>query len=251
MTASRLDQRDIDDTFAIFEKDQGTVHRHLISRLYLRPRDWHDVHDPDGDTLLIAAARQGHDTAVDLLLKRNFPAESWNNRLETALHITGSAITASLLIGKTNSRLALEANIDGDLPLHIHLREGNVEIAKVLLADPTADAQIMRKNVKGETPLFEAARHQPERVLGMLLLGADPRVRNKEGASAADVTRDKPTARKLEAFCSHLDRCDEALREQALADREAQRKVNLAQQAKIFLGAPSTAALPASIASAI
>lgn len=238
---------EVEETFAVLGQDRGTVHRQLITRLYLDPKAWYQVKGEHGDNLLLAAIRKNHVEAVSLLLKKGFPADAWNDRLETGLHLTESPVVCGLLLARTNHSLALEANEAGDLPLHTHIRRGNTQVVQMLLASPFADAQILRRNAKRQTPLFDAAARNWECVLQMLLMGADPRLVDSEGRKPEDCTSDEKTRKKLQAFCAHFDRCDEAMKDQALNVQAAQKSASLAQRARqlILQGEPPDSASPA------
>lgn len=234
----RPDQRDIDSAFEVFSEDRSTVHRRLTTLLYIRHQKWHDVRGPGGDSMLLAASRQGHSEAVTLLLQKGFAADAWNDQLDTALHLAQDTTTAGPLMSATSDRLALEANAAGELPLHTHLRDCRSDVVQLLMASSTVEAQIVRPNRRLETPIFQAAQHAPEFVLPMILAGADPRKANVDGQVAADLCGDPKATKILRAFSSHLTRCDEAARQRAMDGQAAQAILSLAQQAKAFLNGP-------------
>lgn len=235
MNSNTPEQAEVEETFAVLSRDRGTVHRALITRLYLNPKAWFEARNSQGETLLLAAIREGHGEAVSLLLKKGFPPDAWNNHLETGLHLADSTTVCSLLLSKTRHALALESDEKGDLPLHVHLRRGNADVVKMLLDSPLADAQILRRNAKGQTPLFDAAAHSWGAVLPLLLMGADPRITDKTDQRPEVFTTDAKTRKKLQAFCAHFDRCDESSREEAMAENAARKSALLAQRAKDFV----------------
>lgn len=238
---SPLLRHDIDNAFAALRGDESRAHRELVTLLYSGLEHWRDARGPNDDTLLIAAARQGHDSTVDMLLKKGFDALAWNRQLETALHVARTPITADLLMRASRNELALTADINEDLPLHVHLRQGHQAIVDTLLKAPNAFAQVVRPNQLGETALFEAARHEPRLVLPLLLQGCDPRTPNREGERPGDVTTDARTARVLRAFSAHHDHCDQAAQEQAMRASNA----TLAKRAREFLNSQPLALRPA------
>lgn len=241
---SKPDPTEVRDAFAVFDEEESRAHRALVARLYHRPQAWHDVQGPYGDTLLLAAVRHGHDASVDLLLKKKFAPDAWNDRLDTVLHLVTTEISANMLVGAQRGQLALEPNIDGDLPLHVHLRAGRKDISEKLLKLPTAEGQVVRPNHNNETVLFDAARGQPDLIIQLILHGADPRVQNKEGKVAADYCSDAKALRTLKAYAAHYDACDADARTAAINEVEAKRVLTLAQRAREFLGNQGPAPAP-------
>lgn len=243
---SALDPSDIRDAFAVFNEDESRAHRMLVARLYHRPQAWHDAQGPHGDTLLLAAVRHGHDASVDLLLKKKFAPDAWNDNLDTALHLLRTEISANLLVGAQRGQLALEANADGDLPLHVHLRAGNKSISEKLLDLPTSEAQVIRRNRNNETVLFDAARSQPDLIVKLILAGADPRIQNNDGKVAADFCTDPKGLKTLTAYAAHYNVCDEDARLKAIDEVESKRALSLAQRAREFLVTHDPAQVPTS-----
>lgn len=232
---------DIDIIFSAFDAaDSFDIRRKLTTRLYLNPKSWHEVRSADGGTLLHAAASLGDLSILDLLINKGFAPDAWNNQLDTALHLTNDTACAIVLLKATKGMLALESNLEGDLPLHIHLRRADLDIVQLLLNTSTSASQVMRRNACGETPLFAAALSHPASILPILMLGADPRILDKTGKTAAHYCKDAQSIKILNAFCSHLTRCDEISREQAINNVATERSSSLAKIAKEFLTSYTT-----------
>lgn len=235
-------QEQSQELFEAIATDSPRLRHLLATRLYVRPEQWFDIRNEAGDTLLLAAARHGLGGVVEMLVSKGFSADAWNSRIQTALHLAKDPDITRNVIRASTSRiaLALEADASGDLPLHVQLRRGDVETAKCLLNCANATAQVLRPNAQGETPLFEASRSLPQLVVPLLLLGADPRIRNAHGQAPVELCRDKDVQAKLRAFSAHLDRQDEYLRQQAQSASDdklrSRRTLSLAQQARQFLG---------------
>lgn len=216
--------------------------RKLGTLLYLDPKKWRDVREAStGNTLLLEAVAHGDNQVASLLLKKGFSPLAWNDSLSTGLHLSQNLGIAHNMMRFSQCAMALEQDRNGDLPLHIHLREGRADVVDMLLQAPNASAQVLRKNNAGETALFDAGRHNPEAVLRMLFLGADPRVKNNDGHNVCDVTTDPGALAKVTAYSAQFTRFDEAKKENLAAEIASDAKIQLATRAKQFLNLPAFA----------
>lgn len=228
------DEAEIAEAFAVFSQDDSSVHRKLTTLLYLSPQRWHNIKNAEGDTLLLAAVRSNKVQAVSVLLKKGFSPDAWNNELQTGLHLSKSPVISQMLLSKS-PRLEMEADINGDLPLHLALRSNNEPVVKFLLQHESGDAQVLRRNALGQTPLFEAAATSWKAVLQLLLMGSDPRLVDRDGLLPKDYCNDPAAVKKMNAFSAHFDRCDEAAKTDALDENSKIRNFSLGQRAKQFL----------------
>lgn len=136
--------------------------------------------DGSGNTLLILAARDGHLSTVDLLIKRRAKVAARN-------FAGDSALMMAVLKGETAvvQRL-LEAgapiNHSGWTPLMYAAFEGRADLVDLLLGK---GAEINARSPNQSTPLMLAARNgHLDAVRRLLKAGADPDLRNDQGFTA-------------------------------------------------------------------
>jgi hypothetical protein len=129
---------------------------------------------------------------------------------------------------------------DGWTPLRFTI-EGNLKNAPTLIEN---GAEVDARDNKGETPLIAAAfRGKPEAVRFFLDHGADPRLRNNVGKSAADVDYKGGTPERQTAFGLIAQYVNEALKK--IHAREQQEKIDAATEALVGgLSAPMKVRAP-------
>lgn len=142
--------------------------------------------DAAGNTLLILAARDGHLSTVELLLKRRAKPAARN-------FAGDSALMMAVLKGETPvvQRL-LEAgaplNHAGWTPLMYAAFEGRADLVELLLA---RGAEVDARSPNQSTPLMLAARNgHMDAVRRLLAAGADSGLQNDQGYTAAAWARD-------------------------------------------------------------
>lgn len=170
-----------DDFFSAVETDNGSVIQSLLSRGF-DPNS----RDLQGQTGLYLALRGRAFNAAEALLKA--PGVDVN-----ALNEAGeSALMMAALKGQTGwcKRLIEQgAQIDkiGWTPLHYAATGPEPAVVKLLL---DKGAAIDARSPNGTTPLMMAAQYGSEPSADLLLArGADPRIKNEKGLSAADFAR--------------------------------------------------------------
>jgi len=136
--------------------------------------------DPNGTSLLMIAAWEGHVQMVDFLLAQGARVQRRNNVRETALMY--AALKGHLEIVKKLHARGGEINHEGWSALHYCAAEGRLEVCQYLL-DQKADIDAASPN--GTTPLMMAARQGHFDVVKLLLWEhADPQRKSESGQTA-------------------------------------------------------------------
>jgi ankyrin repeat protein len=143
-----------------------------------------DRRRPDGITLLMLAARNGHTEIVTTLLEKKPAIDARDNDAATALIYAaraGHTEVARLLLEKG---AALEAADSQGWTALVHAGlNGHVDCVRLLLEK---DADPNRRDKKGRTPLILVASYgdHPAVVAALLDGGADPRARDPKSRTA-------------------------------------------------------------------
>jgi len=182
-----------EDFFRAVEVNDGSVVRTLIQRGFDA-----NSRDPKGQTGLILALRGGAFDAADALLKApNLDVNALNDAGESALMMAalkGQADWSQRLI-EHGASIAKP----GWSPIHYAATGPDTAVVKLLL---DKGAPIDARSPNGSTPLMMAAQYGAETSVELLLQrGADPRVRNERGLTAADFAR----LAKREALATRLE----------------------------------------------
>ncbi len=159
---------------AVQVDDQATVQAYLAKGMDV------DTSDPNGTTLLITAAREGHFKLTKMLLDRNARVRARNAYGDSAILL--ASLKGHLEIVKLLHAYGAELDSPGWTPLHYCSWEGQVAVCQYLLAE---GARVDAPSANGTTPLMMAARQgQSETVKLLLAKGAKADLRNQAGASA-------------------------------------------------------------------
>jgi len=182
-----------EDFFRAVEVNDGSVVHTLIQRGFDA-----NSRDPKGQTGLILALRGGAFDAADALLKApNLDVNALNDAGESALMMAalkGQADWSQKLIERGASIAKA-----GWSPIHYAATGPDTAVVKLLL---DKGAPIDARSPNGSTPLMMAAQYGAETSVELLLQrGADPRVRNERGLTAADFAR----LAKREALATRLE----------------------------------------------
>ena len=136
--------------------------------------------DDDGNTVLMAAARDGALDVVKLLIARRAKLNLRNRAGDSAIMF--GALKGQLEVVKTLHGAGAEIDHEGWTPLHYAAYEGHTAICKFLV-DNRAD--IDARGANGVTPLMMAAMQGKIETAKLLVWEiADPNLRNAQGASA-------------------------------------------------------------------
>ena len=143
--------------------------------------------DPEGNSLLILAIREGSAGAVKTLLAARANANSRNGLGETALML--AALRGELELVRQLLVQGAEVDPTGDwTPLIYAAVKGSVEISRLLLAYGARVDAAAGSN--GMTALMMAAREGHEKLVALLLASdANPNLRNHSGTTALTAAR--------------------------------------------------------------
>jgi uncharacterized protein len=136
--------------------------------------------DAAGNTLLILAARDGHLTTVDLLLKRKAKVSARNFAGDSALMM--AVLKGQTAVAKRLLEAGAPVNHSGWTPLMYAAYEGRTDLVELLLANG-ADVNARSPNLS--TPLMLAARNGHMDAVRLLLkAGAETDLKNDQGYTA-------------------------------------------------------------------
>lgn len=146
-----------------------------------------NARDPNGQPAVMRALlAESFSAALGLAQSPGFDPNARNAQGETPL------MMAALKNQPGLCRLLIErgAAVDhasGWTPLHYAVSGNSLDVTRMLLA---AGARLDARAPNRRTPLMLAALHASEEVIGTLLAtGADPNLRDQNGATAADLAR--------------------------------------------------------------
>lgn len=136
--------------------------------------------DAAGNTLLILAARDGHLSTVDLLIKRRAKVSARNFAGDSALMMAVLKNEAPMV--KRLLEAGAQVNQSGWTPLLYAAYEGRADFVALLLAK---GADVNARAPNQATPLMLAARNGHIDAVRLLLkAGANPDLRNDQGFTA-------------------------------------------------------------------
>lgn len=149
--------------------------------------EWLHMMDTEGRTPLDRAMNSGHRAIAEMLLRQEKEDEAEADG--TLMHRAAKlGLTAAVHKQMSYGFDAMRADNNGDTPLHLAVREGNIETVRVLL-----DASdVNQPNNQGLTPLHWASLRGDEELCTMLLeYGADPDIRDEhlDGLSPIHVAK--------------------------------------------------------------
>jgi ankyrin repeat protein len=150
-----------------------------VAALLARGMDPNTV-DPNGEPVLVVAARAGWIPTTDLLLKAGAKVDAKNSFGDTAIMV--AALNGHLELVKKLQARGADINPRGWTPLAYAASNGRIEVVQYLLG---LGADINARSPNGTTPLMMAVRGNHEETVDVLLAkGADPNLRNQNDASA-------------------------------------------------------------------
>jgi len=177
--------------YAVYSKEREEILKAIIKSKII------DVNtkDKEGETALHIVARSGNNVVriIKILTKAGIDVNAVSSSGETALHlaIEYAKIESFKCKDKINNVLFLiengaDVNIkkeeDGNYPLHLAIKNGNVEIVKLLLK---AGANINAKNKIGHTP-FSAAVYILEKEINNEIAEIWKKIKKKEVTKKID-----------------------------------------------------------------
>ena len=170
-----------EDFFQALSVDNGSA----LSTLFLRGQNPNEP-DAKGQTALVLALRDGHERSLKQLLDHpDIRIDLANASGETPLMMAalkGRLDAMRLLLGR-----GATLQRTGWTPLHYAATAPVADAAQLLVE---RGAVIDAPSPNGTTPLMMASRYGLEATARWLLSrGADPRIRNEQGLSAADFAR--------------------------------------------------------------
>ena len=146
-----------------------------------------DTADPDGNTILMIAARLGHQDLVSLLVSRKASVTRRSPHGDTALMM--ASLKGHLAIARLLVANGAQVSHAGWAPLHYAAFEGRAEVVKYLL-EKGADKNSLAPN--GFTPLMLAARGgHLEAARSLLYEDADVTVRGPKGETALGIAQER------------------------------------------------------------
>ena len=146
-----------------------------------------DTADRDGNTILMIAARLGHQDLVSLLVSRKASVTRRSPHGDTALMM--ASLKGHLAIARLLVANGAQVSHAGWAPLHYAAFEGRAEVVKYLL-EKGADKNSLAPN--GFTPLMLAARGgHLEAARSLLYEDADVTVRGPKGETALGIAQER------------------------------------------------------------
>ncbi len=173
--AQRGTPRIYDDFVLAVVNDRASEVKELLAR-GMDP----DTVDPNGDPVLVVAARAGNRATVDVLLAARANVNQRNRFGDTAIMV--AALNGYLDIVRTLRSKGAELDSPGWTPLIYAATGGHDDIVRYLLAE---GANINAASPNGTTALMMAVRESRLDTVDLLLSrGADVNHRNENGATA-------------------------------------------------------------------
>lgn len=177
---------------------EGVLHRACakrqgeVAQMLIEAGARSDARSSAGDTAMHIASREGLEHIATMLLDLSDPRalNAGNIAGETPLHLAMSANTskhariARMLLAR--GAFAFGRTRSGETVMHACAREGNVQLASLILSRPRTSETVEALNAKannGGTPLHVAVTHSQEEMVKLLLLqeGIDRGVSDNEG----------------------------------------------------------------------
>ncbi len=138
--------------------------------------------DPQGNTLLIIAAREGHFDLAKMLLDQHAKARDRNAFGDSALML--AALHGNLELVRLIAAYGGEVNGPGWTPLHYCAWGGYTDVCSQLVE---LGANVNARAPNGTTPLMMASREgKIETARWLLQHGADAKIKNDADATALD-----------------------------------------------------------------
>ena len=150
-----------------------------VAALLARGMDPNTV-DPNGEPMLVVAARAGWQPTIDVLLRGGARVDAKNGFGDTAIMV--AALNGNLVVVKKLFARGAEINPRGWTPLSYAATNGQAEVVRYLLE---IGANVNAPSANGTTPLMMAVRGGHAETVELLLSkGADVNARNQNDATA-------------------------------------------------------------------
>lgn len=150
-----------------------------VAALLARGMDPNTV-DPNGEPMLVVAARAGWQPTIDVLLRSGAKVDAKNGFGDTAIMV--AALNGHLVVVKKLFARGADINPRGWTPLSYAATNGQTEVVRYLLE---IGANINAPSANGTTPLMMAVRGGHAETVELLLSkGADVNARNQNDATA-------------------------------------------------------------------
>lgn len=170
-------QQLLDDLFIAAVNDRGGEVKSILAR-GVDP----DSIDANGDPVIVAAARAGSASVVDVLLAAKVQVDQRNRWGDTALMV--AVLNGHAGIAKALRQRGAAVNMKGWTPLIYAATGGHDDIVRWLLGE---GSDINAPSPNGTTALMMAVReNRYSTALLLIARGADVNRRNENGASALD-----------------------------------------------------------------
>ena len=164
----------------------------LMQALYRGHRDLAELMSTKKELDIFEAASLGKFDRLEECCRDKSAVNSCSKDGFTALHFAcyfGQPGAARLLIENGGAVDAVAGNAMKVMPLHSAASARNLEAARVLLEH---GAPVSARQHGGWAPIHAAAQHGDRAMVELLLqYGADPRIENDEGKTAAAVAKEK------------------------------------------------------------
>ena len=118
---------------------------------------------------------------INGFVAQEFDLSGWTKEIQTVAHLAKSNEALKIAVNHLGDSVLLEADLKGNLPLHISISNEIKDNVDYLLKQPNAYGQAIRKNANLETSLHLAAKHMPEETIKLIQLGCDPRSEDANG----------------------------------------------------------------------
>lgn len=168
--------------------------------------------DPPSDAVdlecqLLEAAKSGDLTSVKLIISSNSKivnCRDLDGRHSTPLHFAAGYNRVPVVEFLLQSQADVHASDKGGLvPLHNSSSYGHLEVSQLLI---NHGANVNATDLWKFTPLHEASAKAKYEIVKLLLKhGADPKIKNRDGATAMDLARDQEIADLLKGNSALLD----------------------------------------------
>ncbi|CAI6097430.1 unnamed protein product [Clonostachys chloroleuca] len=166
-----------------------------------------DMKSPGGRNALFIALDQGRNDIVKMLLQISKESDklldsrdSWNRNVLHAAVERGRRASLSLLLDRCREQCFSECDANGDIPLHLAVKNKRKDLVEMLIKEGKARASLLRKDKEGLTPFCLAVAqrdYQITKVIHDHLVRTD----DTKAANMRDARRQTPLARAISTKC--------------------------------------------------